>query len=164
MGASIHRLAVGFIAMALGATAFADEFSFAKADPVADAALEEVRGGFDAPSTLRASLSLERVAYVNGELLTTRSVRIPDIANMTAAEATALSEVAGTLVIQNGPNNAFNVADLGPSATVIQNTLSDQHLVALTTISVEVNSLATFRDLNFQDGLRDSLIAIPGVR
>ena len=83
---------------------------------------------------------------------------------MTTEEATALAEAAGTLLIQNGPNNAFNVADLGPASTVIQNTLNDQHLLTLTTISVEVNTLGAFRELAFQDGLRDSMTTIPGVR
>jgi hypothetical protein len=143
--------------------AYADESSFADATPVADGVLDEVRGGFEIPTNLQASLTLERSAYVNGELVVHRSVSIPDIANMTDAQATALAEAAGTLVIQNGPNNAFNVAGLGPASTVIQNTLNDQHLVTLTTLSVEVNTLGAFRELNFQDSLRDSL-TIPGVR
>jgi hypothetical protein len=83
---------------------------------------------------------------------------------MTAEQATALAVAAGMLVIQNGPNNAFNLTDLGAAATIIQNTLSDQHLVTLTTISVEVNTLGAFHEINFQDGLRDVLVTIPGVR
>jgi len=157
------RIWVGCIAAGIGAMATADELSFDDATRVADAALDEVRGGFEIPAILLASMTLERSAYVNGELVLSRSVSIPDIANMTSEQATALAAAAGTLLIQNGPNNAFNVADLGPASTVIQNTLSNQHLVTLTTLSVEVNSLGAFRELNFQDSLRDSLV-IPGVR
>lgn len=151
------------LGVCLGATAVADELSFSNASRVPDGALDEVRGGFEMPANLQASLTLERSAYLNGELLIHRSASIADIGNMTAEQATALAEAAGTLVIQNGPSNTFNAADLGPASTVIQNTLSDQHLVTLTTISVEVNSLGAFRDLNFQDGLRDTLM-LPGVR
>jgi hypothetical protein len=83
---------------------------------------------------------------------------------MTVAQATALQNVAGGLIIQNGPNNSFNLSDLGPAATVIQNTLSDQHLLALTTLTVNVNTLGTYRDLNFHDALRDNLAGAQGVR
>jgi hypothetical protein len=150
--------------LSLGTTtiAHADDRPFATAS-VSDETLDEVRGGFEMPSNLKASLTLERSAYVNGTLVVSRSVSIPDIANMTEDQATALAAATGTLVIQNGPNNAFNAANLGAASTVIQNTLNDQHLVTLTTLSVDVNSLGAFRELNFQGGLQDSL-TIPGVR
>lgn len=157
------RVALGCLSMAFGAMAFADDSAFSGAAPVADDTLDTIRGGFEMPDNLHASMTLERSAYLNGELVISRSVTIPDIGNITAEQAAALAETAGTIVIQNGPNNAFNVPDLGPASTVIQNTLNDQHLVTLTTLSVEVNSLGAFREMNFQDGLRDSLV-IPGVR
>jgi hypothetical protein len=53
---------------------------------------------------------------------------------------------------------------VGPASTVIQNTLNDQALMTLTTIGVEVDTLGAFRETNFQDGLRDTLAGIPGVR
>ncbi|HEU5135904.1 MAG TPA: hypothetical protein VFU13_12215 [Steroidobacteraceae bacterium] len=160
-----QRFALGCIAACVGAAACADGFSFSAATPVTETALDAVRGGVEVPAAnLRAAMTLERSAYVNGELVANSSVRIPDIANITAEQATALADTAGTLLIQNGPNNAFDVADLGPASTVIQNTLNDQHLLTLTTIGVEVNTLGAFRELNFQDGLRDSLASIPGVR
>jgi hypothetical protein len=136
---------------------------FSRAVAVSEAVLDEVRGGFEIPGNLQASLTLERSAYVNGELVVTRSVSIPDIGNMTAEQATALAAATGTLVIQNGPNNTFAVGDLGAASTVIQNTLNDQHLVTLTTLSVEVNTLGAFRESNFQGGLQHAL-TIPGVR
>jgi hypothetical protein len=163
MRASIYRVALGCICIGLGAMAYADEIPFSKELSVADAVLDEVRGGFEMPTALLASMTLERSVYLNGELVVNRSATIPDIAHMTAEQATAMAEVTGTIVIQNGPNNTFDVADLGPASTVIQNTLSDQHLVTLTTLSVEVNSLGAYREMNFQDGLRDT-VALTGVR
>ena len=159
-----QRMMLVCLAAGLSAAAFADGFSFSKAARVADTALDEVRGGYETPANLRASLTLERTAYVNGERVANINASVPDIANMSAAEAAQLATAAGTLLVQNGPNNAFDVADLGPASTVIQNTLNDQHLVTLTTIGVEVNSLGAFRDMTFQDGVRDSVIALPGVR
>jgi len=149
-----HRFALGCTAVCLGAAASADGFSFSDATAVTESALEEVRGGVEFPANLRASLTLARSVYVNGELVSNSSVSVPDIGNMTTEQATAMAEAAGTLLIQNGPNNAFNVADLGPASTVIQNTLNDQHLVTLTTIGVEVNTLGAYREMIFQDGLR----------
>jgi len=163
MRARIVCIALGCIATGFGSPTRADDKLLAETAAVTDETLDDVRGGFETPASLRASMTLERSAYLNGELVVSRSVSIPDIANITAEQAAALAEAAGTLIVQNGPNNAFSVADLGPASTVIQNTLNDQHLVTLTTLNVEVNSLGAFRELNFQDGLRDSLV-IPGVR
>ena len=157
-----HRICMALGAFWLGC-ACADDFSFSTTVAASDGTLDEVRGGFDIPTNLEASLTLERSAYVNGELVVSRSVRIPDIVHMTEEQAAALAVATGTLVIQNGPNNTFNVSDLGAASTVIQNTLNDQHLVTLTTLSVEVNTLGSFRELNFQNGMQDAL-TIPGVR
>jgi len=144
--------------------ALADEPTPFDAVPVADAALAELRGGLEIPENLHAGLKLERLAFVNGEQVAHLSVEIPDIASMTTEQATALANAAGTLLIQGGANNVFNPVDLGPASTVIQNTLNDQHLVALTTISVQVNTLGALRELAFQDGVRDALGNVAGVR
>jgi hypothetical protein len=132
--------------------------------PVADSALDAIRGGFEIPENLHAAFTLERAAYVNGELVAHYGVEIPDVGKMTVEQANALAAAAGTLVIQNGANNTFNLSDLGPASTIIQNSLNDQQLMTLTTISVEVNTLGAYREMNFQDGLRDVLTGIPGVR
>jgi hypothetical protein len=139
-----------------------DEFRFST--PVADSILDAIRGGIEIPGGLHAAFTLERTAYVNGELVFRVGVEIPDIGQMTVEQANALAAAAGTLVIQNGPDNTFALTDVGPASTVIQNTLNDQALMTLTTIGVEVDTLGAFRETNFQDGLRDTLAGIPGVR
>jgi len=159
----VPLLGIGCFSLGAGTMACADDRVFSNRSAVADTALEEVRGGFEMPANLHVSLTLERSAYLNGELVVSRKVSIPDLANMSVEQASALEAATGTLVIQNGPNNTFNVADLGAASTVIQNTLSDQHLVTLTTLSVEVNSLSAFREAHFQTGLQDAL-TVPGVR
>lgn len=158
------RLATGLLGILAASPCWCDETVFAEQAGVEESRLAEVRGGFELPANLHASLSLQRVAFVNGMQVADLRADIPDIAHMTAEQATALQNVAGGLLIQNGPANGFNLSDLGPAATFIQNTLDDQHLLSLTTLTINVNTLGTFRDLNFHDALRDNLLAVPGVR
>jgi len=164
------RLSVGLrtglaaILVGISSATRADEPTFNQDAAVSESALDEVRGGFEIPENLRASFSLTRAAYVNGERVAQDSVRVADIGNMTASEASALSQAFTTLVIQNGAANTITLPDLGPASLVIQNTLNDQHLVALTTLNVEVNTLGAFREFNFQDGLAQALGASGGVR
>jgi len=146
----------------VAAAVFADEESFST--PVADGILDAARGGFEIPDNLHVAFTLERAAYVNGELVAHLGAEIPDVGKMTAEQANALAAAAGTLLIQNGPDNTFSLSEVGPASTVIQNTLNDQALMTLTTISVEVNTLGAYQEMNFQDGLRDTLTGIPGVR
>src|SRR3546814_1663372 len=55
--------------------------------PVDPALLDDLRGGFQLPSGLLVSFGIERVAWVNGELVSYLRVDIPDVASMTPAEA-----------------------------------------------------------------------------
>lgn len=161
------RLVAGIAAACFATFAgagFADEMVFSEDAAVPETALDEVRGGFEIPENLHALLALDRSAYVNGERVAHASVRVADIAHMTASEASALADNFTTLVIQSGPANTFSMPDLGPASTVIQNTLNDQHLVTLTTLDVAVNTLGAFREFNFQDGLVQQLGASGGVR
>src|SRR3546814_535893 len=61
--------------------------------PVDPALLDDLRGGFQLPSGLLVSFGIERVAWVNGELVSYLRVDIPDVASMTPAEAEALSRL-----------------------------------------------------------------------
>jgi hypothetical protein len=157
------RLALAVAALCASLGARGDESALTESVAVPESALDALRGGFDIPANLHASLQLERVVTANGEQIAHLAADIADIGHMTVADAEALAHAAGTLVIQGGPNNAFNLMD-GPTATVIQNTLNDQHLVAVTTLNVQVNSLPAFREIAFQDALRDGLGSVTGVR
>jgi hypothetical protein len=160
------RMSLVLAAAALGGSleALGDESALVEAAAVPETALDGLRGGFDIPANLHASLQLERLVTANGEQIAHLSADIADIGHMTVTDAEALAHAAGTLVIQGGPNNAFNLMELGPAATVIQNTLNDQQLVSVTTLNVQVNSQAAFREMAFHDGLRDGLGSITGVR
>lgn len=88
---------------------------------VGDSGLDEVRGGFDLGDGLLASLGIQQVAYIDGNLVTSTSINIPDIGQITPQQALALSAALGNLnlVIQNGPGNSID-----PSSTVQGNNVA----------------------------------------
>ncbi len=143
--------------------ALADDAKLAHAAPVTEATLDAQRGGFDTPE-LHIGMQLERAVLVNGEEVLRLTADIPDVAHMTTAQAQTLANAAGGLLIQSGPANGFSAISLGPASTVIQNTLSNVQLAAMTTLNIQVNSLAAFREAAFQDSLRNGLGSITGVR
>ncbi|QVN20145.1 hypothetical protein [Burkholderia pyrrocinia] len=131
---------------------------------LSDARLDAMRGGFDLPSGLKVSFGVSRVAFVNGNLVTTTSFNIPDISHITAQQAQALAAANAGALIQVGAANAAQPAAL-PALTgaVIQNTLNNQQIQAMTTINTTVNTLSTFKNLNVMQTLNNALIgALPG--
>jgi hypothetical protein len=127
--------------------------------PVGEETLDETRGGFDLGDGLVASFGIDRAVYVNGNLVTSTSFNIPDIAHMTTQQAQAMQAALSTVqVTQIGPNNTFDPAALGPNtgATVIQNTLDNQHIQSITTINTSVNSLNAFRQGALQESLQQA--------
>lgn len=132
---------------------------------VSDSRLDATRGGFDVGGGLFASFGIARAVYVNGTLVSSASVQIPDISRITPDQARALMAATGAFnVIQNGPANSFDVASLdhATAATVIQNSLDNQDIRSLTTIDASVNSLNTFRELNTQATLQAALVGSLG--
>ncbi len=126
---------------------------------VSDSQLDAVRGGFDTGTGLLASFGLQRLVYVNGNLVTETRVNIPDIAHVTQAQASALAAAGAVNVVQVGPGNLFDPAALRQlGGTVIQNSLDNQHIQSITTLDTSVNSLDTFRSLNLQDTLQSALL------
>ncbi|WP_419688041.1 hypothetical protein ACN22W_28595 [Burkholderia theae] len=144
----------------------AQERSWSAADAIAlsDARLDEMRGGFDMPSGLKVSFGVSRVAFVNGNLVASTSFNIPDISHITAQQAQALAAANAGGLIQVGAGNAAQPAAL-PALTgaVIQNTLNNQQIQAMTTINTTVNTLSMFKNLNVMSTLSHALLgALPG--
>jgi hypothetical protein len=134
--------------------------AWASADLVAvpEHQLDEMRGGFDLPSGLVVSFGISRAAFVNGNLVAQTSFNIPDIANMTAQQAQMLANANAGSLIQVGPHNTVQQGALpGLTGAVIQNTLSNQQIQALTTINTSVNSLGAFKAMNFLSTLNSAL-------
>lgn len=75
---------------------------------VSEDKLDDMRGGFDVPSLagLRISFGIDRAVFINGDLVASASVNIPDVARMTTTQAQQLASVVNTVnIVQNGPNN-----------------------------------------------------------
>jgi len=128
---------------------------------VSDNRLDAIRGGFDGGNGLVVSFGIERAVYLNGNLVSRTNVNIPDVAKMTADQASALAATTTTVnIIQNGPGNTFDPATFShaAAATVIQNSLDNQDIRSLTTINAAVNDLGTYGSLNLQRSLQAALI------
>jgi|SRR5690348_1235136 len=137
-----------------------DDSPFA-APPVSDSTLEGARGGFDLGNDLVASFGISRAVYVNGNLVVNTSVNIPDVAHISTDQANALASAVGTTeVIRNGPGNSVDPGafDHATGALVIQNTLDNQQIQALTTITASVRDLGQFNGINLGNSLQTALI------
>src|SRR5690242_8768236 len=129
--------------------------------PVSDSALADTRGGFELGNDLVVSFGISRAVYVNGDLVVNTSVNIPDVAHLSTGQADALAAAVGTAdVIRNGPGNSVDPGafDRATGALVIQNTLDNQQIQALTTISASVRDLGQFNGINLGNSLQTALI------
>ena len=120
--------------------------------------LDAMRGGFDLPNGLKVSFGLSRVAFVNGNMVATTTLNIPDVSRITAQQAQVLAAANMGALIQVGSGNAVQAGALPPLAgSVIQNTLNNQHIQALTTIDTSVNTLSLFKSMNLMSTINDAL-------
>lgn len=132
---------------------------------VSESRLDNMRGGFDLPSGLVVSFGISREAFVNGTLVMSTSFNIPNVAQMTPQQAQMVASANNGALIQNGLNNTVQPGGL-PAVTgsVIQNTLSNQQIQALTTINTSVNSLSTFKAMNLSATLNNALLNVVRLR
>ncbi|RDS85079.1 hypothetical protein DWU98_03850 [Dyella monticola] len=75
--------------------------------PVSKDKLDAVRGGFDLGNGLQVSFGIQRAVYVDGNLVAYVNVTIPDLAHITAQQATSLAEALGTVDVQVGKGNTY---------------------------------------------------------
>lgn len=120
--------------------------------PVEPAQLAAMRGGYALPSGLVVSFGFERQAWVNGELVASLQVDIPDVAAMTGAQAQALAELREAQRVQVGPGN-FAAPDGGGAGLVLQNTLDGALIRVQTTVDAGTNALGLLQAMNFADAL-----------
>lgn len=128
-----------------------------EAPAIADSDLDTLRGGFETPAGLRVSFGIERAVFVNGVLASVTTVNVADLGQLSGR---GLPEGSTVAVIQNGPNNTFvgNALNAGSLATVIQNSLDNQNIRAVTTISATVNSMEMLRTGQMANSLRDAMV------
>lgn len=126
------------------------------------ASLDEVRGGFES-NNFKFSIGIERAVYINGLLVANNVLNLKDLqstsggTNVTGVSPTASSSA---LVVQNGPGNSVapQVA-LNPTTTVIQNSLNDQKIQAVTTVNASVNSLQTVRAMSVANAIQYGIVS-----
>lgn len=123
--------------------------------------LDTMRGGLVLPSGMLLSFGIERAVYLNGQLVATTNFNVPDISRITPEQAHGLSGVQDTMLVQVGEGNTF--VPNGAGGIVIQNTLDNQDIRALTTLNISASTLGLFQDLNANAALQDALITAPGV-
>ncbi|HEY0502083.1 MAG TPA: hypothetical protein VGD42_01200 [Lysobacter sp.] len=121
------------------------------------ALLDELRGGFMTGDGMALSFGIERAVFVNGELLATTRVQIPDVARMSSEQAQALADFNQGMVVQVGSGNTFERAG-NLNGILIQNTLDGQDIRAMTTVDVGVDTLSAFQDLNTQSALHNAMV------
>lgn len=132
---------------------------FAGETLVAAAELDNLRGGFTAPSGLTFSFGIERAVFINGELQATQTLNLNNLGQVTGSLPATASALGSTLVIQNGPNNTAEIANLGGNAVplIIQNTLDNQTISTVTTINATVPSLSTLRSIEQMRAITDAI-------
>lgn len=124
------------------------------------ARLAAMRGGYELPSGLVLSFAIERAVYVNGELVASSRISIPDPSQLTAEQARSLSALGDTLLVQVGQGNSFQAG--GSGGVVVQNTLDNQNIRTLTAIDLNVGSLGLLQDLNANAALQQGILNAVG--
>lgn len=182
-------LIVAAIALATCGTLQAADFPVNHALP--DTRLDLIRGGFDV-GTLQASLGLERTVMINGVEAIRQSINIPDVAKITADQASALRAVMANTVISNGtigsqslPVSSAAQAPAGtatntqavtlpssltsvtlPTAAspglVVQNALDNQAITATTKIDASVNTSQMLQSMRIDESIKDAVIQFRG--
>jgi hypothetical protein len=162
------------VVLASGACAATQAADFPINHVVADSQLDTIRGGFDFGNNLRASFALERTVLVNGMEAMRTTISIPDIANITAQQASQLQSALQTTVINVGNNTVNNAAASAPAISVpvqasavtpgliIQNALDNQAITATTTIDASVNTSRMLQNMRVGESINDAVVQFRG--
>lgn len=128
---------------------------------VSNHTLDQLRGGFDVAPGLTVSFGISRAVTVNGQLLTSTSFQLDDMAKLTAAQASLAGKQAGlppAQVVQNGPGNTLALgAHALPLGIFVQNTLNQQTIHSETVIQATSSGLSMVKSLNLQATLSESI-------
>ena len=125
--------------------------------------LAEMRGGYQLPSGLELSFGIERLIYVNGDLVASTRVNIPELSRITAQQAHHLADASEGMLVQLGDGSTFAPSGLARNALVIQNSIDGQDISAITTLNVGVGSLGMFQSIHANDALQAALQRAPGL-
>jgi hypothetical protein len=123
--------------------------------PVDVERLEGMRGGFVVPQGFVVSFGIERVVSINGDVVAATSLRIPDIARLTAEQARELASLRDSQVVTVG---AGTLVSGGTAGLVIQNAVDGQSISARTSLDVSLNTLQLYRDTQLGTAITSALI------
>ena len=144
-----------------------------------DTLLDTMRGGFDMGSGLKVSFGFVRTVAINGDMVSRTSFNFPDLKAITPDQARMAGDaIAQGGVVQNGRNNVVVASDNAlasanaaeaaqpalAAASIVQNSLNNQHISTLTQINTGVNSMGIIKSMNAQSVLKDALLGGLGVR
>jgi hypothetical protein len=154
---STRRLLIA-TAIACGACATAQAADFPVNRAVPDARLDTIRGGFDLGS-LQASIGLERTVLINGVEAIRQSVNIPDVRNITTAQADALRNVMATTFVSNGPGGVTtNAVAVASQASPSVSAAAAATPAADAAITQAVSLHATLSNAPLPDGVSPGLV------
>ena len=135
-------LIVGVLCVqSIPAMAFDD---FRGQQPVSEKVLDRMRGGFQSdPNGPMMSFGIQRTVYINGQLVNSTVLTIPNLLQLTNNSSNAFT------LVQNGAGNAMTThpSSLPPLMTVIQNSLDHQTIQNQTVINATVAALSLNRAL-----------------
>jgi hypothetical protein len=112
--------------------------------PVSEAVLDRMRGGFQSdPNGPVMSFGIQRNVYINGQLVHSTALTIPNVLQLTANASNAFA------LVQNGSGNSMTThpSSLPALMTVIQNSLDHQAIQNQTVINATVAALSLSRAL-----------------
>lgn len=134
-----------------------------------DQTLDTMRGGFDLGTGLMVSFGISRAVYVNGQLITSSTFQVGDLASLTPTQAAALGQQISTQaqaqVIKNGSGNTVELSTGAvPLATFIQNTVNNQTIRSQTIIDATSNGMGMVKGLNLQATINEAIANAIGTR
>ncbi len=123
--------------------------------PVSEAVLEHMRGGFQSsPNGPILSFGIERTTYLNGQLVSSTVLNIPDLMQLAGNSSRPFT------LVQTGSGNAVTTgaAALPALMTVLQNSLDNQNIQNQTVMNATAGALGWARSLALGNALSQATI------
>jgi hypothetical protein len=145
-------LASEFSMMPAWASEGAEDFT--QRAPVSEATLDHMRGGFQGnPNDPILSFGIERSVSLNGKLISSTTLTIPNLMQLSGNPANAFT------LIQTGSGNAVTPgASLPTFMTAIQNSLDNQSIQNQTVINATAAALGWARSLTLGNALSQTTV------
>lgn len=123
--------------------------------PVSVAVLDQMRGGFQSsPNGPILSFGIERTVHLNGQLVSSTVLNIPDLMQLAGNSSRVFT------LVQTGSGNALTpgTAALPALMTVLQNSLDNQNIQNQTVMNATVGALGWTRSLALGNALSQATI------